>query len=113
MTTRMHECPKRRDKLVIMAEIMGVAKHGALKTQIMYKANLSFSQLTEYLRLLTRTDLLIRTDFEGKHVYRATKKGVDFLERHEGIMDLLGENPDANDIRLPPESLLNQISRRA
>ena len=112
MTIRMNVPPKRRDKLVIMAEIMYIARHGALKTQIMYKANLSFSQLTEYLRLLIDTDLLVRTVNEGRQVYRATEKGVDFLARHEEIMGLLGENQIAADIRVPPESLLGQINRR-
>ncbi len=113
MTTRMYDSQKRRDKLVIMAEIMDIAKHGALKTQIMYKANLSFSQLTEYLRLLTDTELLSRTVSDGKQVYRSTEKGIDFLARHESIMDLLGESQMTANIRLPPESLLGQINRRA
>ena len=112
MTTRLNDSPKRRDKLVIMAEIMDIAKHGALKTQIMYKANLSFSQLTVYLRLLIDTDLLAKTVNDGKQVYRATEKGIDFLVRHEGIMGLLGESQIAADIRVPPESLLGQINRR-
>jgi predicted transcriptional regulator len=36
---------KRRDKLSIIAEILEIAKNGTLKTQIMYRANLSFAQL--------------------------------------------------------------------
>ena len=112
MTIRMCDASKRRDKLVIMAEIMDIAKHGALKTQIMYKANLSFSQLKDYLRLLTDSNLLSRTVNDGKQVYRATEKGIDFLARHEGIMGLLDETQMTGDIRVPPESLLSQISKR-
>jgi predicted transcriptional regulator len=35
-----------------MAAIIEIAIEGTLKTQIMYKANLSFTQLTEYLPLM-------------------------------------------------------------
>jgi predicted transcriptional regulator len=74
-----------------MAEIMEIAKKGALKTEIMYKANLSFSQLNEYIKLLTSTNLLIKMPENGKTVYRVTEKGIDFLSRHEEIMCLLNE----------------------
>lgn len=113
MTIRTNDLSKRRDKLVIMAEIMDIAKHGALKTQIMYRANLSFSQLKDYLRLLTDSNLLARSIRDGKQVYRATEKGIDFLNRHEGIMGLLDENQIVGDIRVPPESLLGQINRKS
>ncbi len=89
MNVKLADEPKRRDKLVIMAEIMDISKNGALKTQIMYKANLSFSQLKEYLTFLTSTKLLSKTAFNGKEVYKATPKGKDFLTRHEEIMGLL------------------------
>ena len=49
---------KRRDKLGIIAEILDVAKDGTLKTQIMYRANLSFVQLTEYLEYMLKTELI-------------------------------------------------------
>lgn len=49
MFSHMIQSPsKRRDKIDIIAEITNIAKDGALKTQIMYKANLSFSQLNIY-----------------------------------------------------------------
>jgi predicted transcriptional regulator len=83
---------KRRDKLVIMAEIIDIAKDGALKTQIMFKANLSFHQLTSYLNLLTATNLLAKTLQDGKEVYKITAKGTDFLSRHGEMMSLLISN---------------------
>ena len=109
MTIKPLDAPKRRDKLVIMAEIMDIARNGALKTQIMYRANLSFSQLGEYLKLLTTTNLLAKTACNGKEVYRATEKGKDFLSRHVEIMGLLGEGQtDAGDIRVPSTYLLRR-----
>ncbi len=107
--TKTADASKRRDKLVIMAEIMGISKNGALKTQIMYKANLSFSQLKEYLSLLTSNDLLSKNIRNGKEVYSATPKGKDFLAKHEEIMGLLCENSDnAAVFRYPPAALLRQ-----
>ncbi len=83
---------KRRDKLDIVAEIMDISKTGALKTQIMYKANLSFAQLTLYLNLLTQNNLLSKMPHDGKEIYVATQKGKDFLEKHQQVKDLLQEH---------------------
>jgi predicted transcriptional regulator len=103
---------KRRDKLVIMAEIMDISRNGALKTQIMYKANLSFSQLNEYLKLLAHTSLLEKFACNGKDVYKATSKGMDFLERQRQIMDLLSrEDEGKTTMRMPPAYLLGKAQR--
>jgi predicted transcriptional regulator len=98
---------KRRDKLYIISEITEIAQNGALKTQIMYKANLSFAQLCEYLSFLTKINLIEKCVDGGKEVYRATAKGKDFLQRHREIMDLLNENMEnRNGLKLPPSALL-------
>ena len=105
----METASKRRDKLYIIAEIMDITKYGTLKTQIMYKANLSFAQLNEYIKLLTRIRLLEKHAKDGKEIYKATEKGLDFLERHREIMDLLNEEGShRNHVRLPPENLLRK-----
>ena len=72
--------PERRDKLVIMTEIICVALKGASKTQIMYKANLSFSSLKRYLTFLSRHSLLKKTGQAGREIYKATPKGIEFME---------------------------------
>ncbi len=101
--------PKRRDKLVIMAEIMSISKNGALKTQIMYKANLSFAQLNDYLNLLAQTNLLEKFPYQGKEIYKATQKGLDFLERQQEIMELLCvEKAGRNGVKMPHESLFEK-----
>jgi predicted transcriptional regulator len=104
---------KRRDKLSIIAEILETAKDGTLKTQIMYKANLSFVQLTEYLEYMLKTRLLDKLDVNRKEVYVATEKGVDFLQRHSELTALLtDENENAkngrNGAKIPPQSLLRK-----
>jgi len=83
--------PKRRarDKLYIIAEILDIAKDGALRTQIMYQANLSFPRLHDYLRFLLKIDLLEKIEKEGKLIYKSTEKGMVFLQRYREISVLL------------------------
>lgn len=102
---------KRRDRLYIIAEILEIARDGTLKTQVMYRANLSFTQLNDYLKFMVRINLLNK-DFENnKDIYRATDKGVDFLQRYREIVELLkAEEEDCrhNNIKVPPPHLLKR-----
>jgi predicted transcriptional regulator len=102
---------KRRDKLYIVAEILEIARDGSLKTQIMYRANLSFTQLNDYLRFMLKINLLERVLENDKQIYRATGKGVDFLQRYREINELLRseeENNCKNGMRIPPQHLLKK-----
>jgi predicted transcriptional regulator len=102
---------KRRDKLFIMAEILDIAKDGSLKTQIMYRANLSFTQLNDYLNFMLRISLLEKILENDREIYRATDKGVDFLQRYREITELLKteeDNNGKNGIRIPPQHLLRK-----
>ncbi|HDQ05443.1 MAG TPA: hypothetical protein ENN36_01815 [Candidatus Bathyarchaeota archaeon] len=83
---------KRRNRLYIIAEILTIAKEGSLKTQIMYRANLSFAQLNEYLSFLTKIELLGIQKENGRNIYRTTTKGSKYLEKYEDIANLLGDN---------------------
>ncbi len=83
---------KRRDRLYIIAEILDIANDGSLKTQIMYKANLSFAQLSEYLSFLVRMNLLEVNKEEKRRVYRTTAKGEKYLHSYAEISSLLGDN---------------------
>lgn len=80
---------KRRDRLHIIAEMLVVTSNGALKTQIMYKANLSFAQLNEYLSLLLEIGLLRTVKKGEKKFYKTTRKGTKYLESYAEIRDLL------------------------
>jgi predicted transcriptional regulator len=104
---------KRRDKLSIIAEILEIAKDGTLKTQIMYKANLSFVQLTEYLEYMLKTCLLDKLDVNRKDVYVTTEKGLDFLQKHTELTALLNDEKEnakngRNGAKIPPQSLLRK-----
>lgn len=83
---------KRRDRLYIIAEILKIAEDGSLKTQIMYKANLSFAQLNEYLSFLLRMKLLEIQKEERKKIYVTTAKGEEYLDKYGEISSLLRSN---------------------
>lgn len=74
---------KNRDRSAIVANILNVASKGARKTRIMYKANLSYQQLLEYLKLLVDMGLLEEKILENEQnpkVYVTTERGKEFLE---------------------------------
>jgi predicted transcriptional regulator len=73
--------------------MLELAKDAPLKTQIMYRANLSFSQLNEYLDFLLITDLLRQSNNAGKEVYLITERGMDFLQRHKELTEMLKATP--------------------
>jgi len=83
---------KRRDRLYIIAEILKIAQEGCLKTQIMYRANLSFAQLTEYLSFLIKMDLLTLQNKNKKNIYLTTTNGERYLEKYGDIAMILGNN---------------------
>lgn len=88
---------KRRSRLSIIAKVLEVGKKGALKTQIMYQASLSYSQLNKYLSLLLDRNLLEAVKASEKTTYKTTNKGLRYLRRYRKIRELLkkgkGNNP--------------------
>jgi len=83
---------KRRDRLYIIAKILTIAKDGSLKTQIMYRANLSFAQLNEYLSFIIKLDLLKVKKENRRNTYRTTAKGDKYLEKYRDLSDILGND---------------------
>jgi predicted transcriptional regulator len=66
--------------LEIIADILQVVSRNAKKTEILYKANLSYKVLQKYLRIVTAASLI---DFEsGERCYMLTTKGREFLESY-------------------------------
>ena len=80
---------ERRDKLNIFAEIMEVAKGSQLKTRIMYRVNLSFSQVNDYLSFLTEMGFLRVRVENRKKFYETTAKGNSYIENYSKMANLL------------------------
>jgi predicted transcriptional regulator len=81
---------KNRNRLGIVANILTIAKPGALKTHLMYKANLSYTMLRDYLKFLLDNGLLSEASYPEDRVtlYRTTEKGTRFLESYVALKDL-------------------------
>jgi len=86
-----------RDRLGILAEILEVAMDGCLKTQIMYRANLSFRQLKEYLSLMLDLRLIESPEANGKMIYRTTVKGLRVLQAYQEIRSLIKKAESADE----------------
>jgi predicted transcriptional regulator len=72
-----------------MAEMLNASRKGLTKTQIMYKASLSFTQVVHYLSFLLEMNLLEKINVNKKTIYKTTQKGVQFLKRYKEIKELL------------------------
>ena len=67
--------------------MLEIARDGAIKTRIMYKAFLSFPQLKEYLDILMKGGLL-RYDKETR-LFFATEKGKQFIANINNVEEML------------------------
>ena len=92
---------RRRDSHDIVAEILKTAVNGKIKTHIMYRAKLSYSQINEYLPMLVQKGFLDNTKISrGRQtaaVYRTTTKGLQFIENLQSINKLWAKELASND----------------
>jgi len=79
----------RRGRLSIIADILDVARRGAIKTRIMYGASLSFVQLGDYLSFLLDVNLLEAVGNPKGRSYKTTNKGLRYLQSYMEIGELL------------------------
>jgi predicted transcriptional regulator len=92
MITLNDDDGRRRDRHDIIVEILKTAMEGRIKTHIMYKAKLSYAQLSEYLPSLVENGFLenttIRHRRNSKRVFRTTQKGMRLIENFETMNKL-------------------------
>jgi predicted transcriptional regulator len=69
-----------RDKLDITADILNVASATAKRTQIMYRANLSYKVLCRYLDEMLAAALL---SCQNKELYVLTERGAAYLAAYK------------------------------
>ena len=81
---------KNRNRLGIVANILTVAQNGAMKTHLMYRANLSYTMLRDYLKFLMDNELLSTSNYPEEKVtlYKTTEKGIKFLESYTALKEL-------------------------
>jgi len=83
---------KRRGRIEVIASILDVAREGASKTRLVYKANLNFNILNKYLNFLLKNGLITKIGGNGHPIlYKTTEKGREFLIRYKQLSEMLGE----------------------
>jgi len=88
------DATKRRSRLDIIAQILGAAVDGAVKTKIMYRANVNFIQYNEYLKSLLEARLISPIKADGKTLYKTTEKGKLLLRRFNETEEMFNAADD-------------------
>ena len=77
----------KRDRVEIIADILGLCSMPKTKTHIMYGTNLSWKMLQHYLSELQSLEFLEVHNNSTRYV--TTKRGLDFVEKWKELQKLL------------------------
>jgi predicted transcriptional regulator len=81
-----------RSRMEIISQILEVANgRSVTKSNIMYKALLSYAQMKEYLRILAKTDLL-SYDLDTQ-MFKTTEKGLRLLDIYNQMDSMIRAAP--------------------
>ena len=73
----------RRSEIEIIRDILSISNNGAKKTEILYRVNLSFNQLKNYLYYSLEKDIIemkiIENNGNNNKIYHTTNKGKKLL----------------------------------
>ena len=81
---------KKRTRLEVMHDILEVVKgrNGKIKpTHILYKSNLSYQMMEEYLKELMGKGFLLEIKNKESRTYALTDKGFQFLQQYSMVKD--------------------------
>ena len=85
---------QRRSNIEIIAEILRIGLHGAGKTEIMYTANMSYTQIQRYLDYLLSHGFITKNEKPGTiKSYYVTGEGIKLLETITTLLDMLNPQP--------------------
>jgi len=77
----------KRSNMEISADILKVTVNGALKSHIVYKANINFQLGKKYLDRLTNSGLIVDS-VNGSRIYLTTDKGKEYIKQFEDLKEL-------------------------
>lgn len=81
---------RRRSNIEIIADMLRIGEKGAGKTEIMYTANMSFSQIQKYLGYLLNQGFISRVEIDNSMVaYQVTDSGLRLLRAIDTLMEML------------------------
>lgn len=75
----------QRDTIDVIYEMLKFAEEPIIRTQMMYKANMSFGMLNKYVDVLVERGLLT---YNGRQ-YIITQRGREFVKHYLMMLDLL------------------------
>jgi len=88
---------RRRSDIEIMADMLKVGENGAGKTEIMYSANMSYSQIQKYLGYLMAQGFIDRMQMGNPSVtYQVTDSGLKLLQLISSLKEMLGLDDNYN-----------------
>jgi len=81
---------RRRSNIEIIADMLRVGENGAGKTEIMYTANMSYSQIQKYLDYLVNQGFINKVNIDNTMVaYQVTDSGFKLLKAIDTLMNML------------------------
>ncbi len=81
---------QRRSNIEIIADMLRVGENGAGKTEIMYTANMSYSQIQKYLEYLVNQGFVNKVNMDNTMVaYQVTDSGLKLLRAIDTLMGML------------------------
>ena len=81
----------RRSNIEIIADMLRVGENGAGKTEIMYSANMSYSQIQKYLGFLMSHGFITKMKIGNPSVtYQVTNSGLKLLKSIDSVREILG-----------------------
>ena len=88
---------RRRSDIEIIADMLKVGENGAGKTEIMYSANMSYSQIQKYLGYLMAQGLIDKMKMGNPSVtYQVTDSGLKLLQLVSSLKEMLGLDDNYN-----------------
>lgn len=88
---------RRRSDIEIIADMLKVGENGAGKTEIMYSANMSYSQIQKYLGYLMAQGFIDKMKMGNPSVtYQVTESGLKLLQLISSVKEMLGLDDDGN-----------------
>jgi predicted transcriptional regulator len=82
---------RRRSDVEIIADMLAVGENGAGKTEIMYSANMSYSQIQKYLGYLMGQGYIGKMKMGNPSVtYQVTESGLRLLQLINTLKEMLG-----------------------
>jgi predicted transcriptional regulator len=81
---------RRRSDIKIIADMLRIGEKGAGKTEIMYSANMSFSQIQKYLDYLVNQGFIHKVDIDNTmRAYQVTESGKKLLQAIDNLISMM------------------------